>query len=93
MSVCKSRVDNVSVQATRVVYFCEHSHVISFRQSASPHSTQWENRVIEKDRTGAAESLIHEHCLRSVPKCDRLKCVNSSKALGAVEAPKTGTNK
>ena len=24
MSVCKSRVSNVSAQATRDVYFCEH---------------------------------------------------------------------
>ena len=45
---------------------------------------------IEKDRDGAAESLVHAHCLRSVPNCDRLKRANSSKALGAVGAPKTG---
>ena len=45
--------------------------------------------VMEEDRDGAVESLIHEHCLRSVPNCDRLKRVNSSKALGAVGAPKT----
>ena len=71
--------------------------MIRFGQSASPHSTQWENGVnkkeIEKDGDGAAESLIHEHCLRSVPNCDRLKRVNSSKALGAVGAPNTEEKK
>ena len=46
--------------------------------------------VIEKDRDGATESLIHTHCLRSVLNCDRLKRVNSSKAVGALGAPKTG---
>ena len=40
--------------------------------------------MLEKDRDGAAESLKHKHCLRTVQNCDRLKRVNSSKALGAV---------
>ena len=48
--------------------------------------------MIEKERDGAAELLKHEHCLRSVPNCDRLKRVNSSKALGAVGALKTDKN-
>ena len=39
------------------------------------------------------ESLKHEHCLRSIPNCDCLKRDNSSKALGAVGAPKMGKNK
>ena len=48
---------------------------------------------MEKERDGAMELLKHEHCLRSVPNCDRLKRVKSSKALGAVGVPKTGKNK
>ena len=101
MSVCKSRVANVSVQATRDVYFREHGGwIVMWLVLANQHLPIQLNGkidgikgVIEKDRDGAAESLIHEHCLRSVPNCDRLKRVNSSKALGAVGAPKTGKNK
>ena len=44
--------------------------------------------MIEKDGDGATESLIHKHCPRSVPNSDSSKRVNSSKALGAVGAPK-----
>ena len=51
------------------------------------------DRVIEKEKDGAAESLKHEHYLRSVANCDCLKRVNGSKALGAVGAPKMGKNK
>ena len=46
--------------------------------------------MLEKDRDGATESLIHKHCLRLVLNCDHLKHVNSSKVLGAVGVPKTG---
>ena len=45
---------------------------------------------MKKDRKIETESLKHEHYLRSLPNCDRLKRVNSSKALGAVGPPKTG---
>ena len=98
MPVCKSSVANISVQATRDVYFREHGGWIVMRLVfANQHLPLQLNAkidrikgVTEKERDGATESLIHEHCLRSVPNCDRLKRDNSSKALGAVGAPKTG---
>ena len=97
MSVCKNGVANVSIQATRDVYFRKHGGwIIMWLILANQHLPIQLNgkidgikRVIEKERDGAAESLIHEHCLRSVPNCDRLKRINSSKALGAVGAQKT----
>ena len=98
MSVCKSRVANVSVQATRDVYFHEHGGwMVMWFVFANQHLPIQLNGkidgikgVIEKDKDGALESLIHELCLRSVPNCDRLKRANSSKALGAVGVPKNG---
>ena len=35
--------------------------------------------VMKKDGDGAAESFIHKRCLRSVPSCDHLKRVKSSR--------------
>ena len=60
MSVCKSRVANVSVQATRDVYFREHGGwIVMWFVFANQHLPIQVNgkidgikRVIEKDRDG-----------------------------------------
>ena len=85
MSVCKSRVANVSIQATRDVYFREHSGcIVMWLVLGNQHipiqlngKIDWRKGGVAKDSDGAAESLIHAHCLRSVPNCDHLKRVNS----------------